>query len=356
MKRETKLLLEKACDSLVLSIEIFNRPHDRGRVSGTLIHLDHGFEMLMKAAIIHRGCRIIESGSRETIGFNSCVQRSLSDGNIKYLTNNQALVLQTINEIRNAAQHYLLDMSESQLYVHVQSGVTIFRDVMRDVFGRELVSHLPSRVLPISTVPPTDIVTLFDSEIADIRKLLHPGKRRRIEAMARIRPLAILDATIRGENGQPSNNELRQISNKLIEGKAWSDIFRDVATVEITPDGSGHTLSLRITKKEGVPISLVPPDTDGAVVVGVKRVNELDFYNLGAKELAQKVGLTPPKVVAVVNHIGLRNDKDCYKEVRIGKSKFKRYSQKAVPAIKDALSKQSIDEIWALRPRKGSRA
>ena len=50
MKRETKLLLEKACDALVLSIELCNRPHERGRVSSTLIQLDHGFEMLMKAS------------------------------------------------------------------------------------------------------------------------------------------------------------------------------------------------------------------------------------------------------------------------------------------------------------------
>jgi hypothetical protein len=50
MKREARLLLEKACDSLLLSIELFNRPHDRGRVTGTLIQLDHAFEMLLKAA------------------------------------------------------------------------------------------------------------------------------------------------------------------------------------------------------------------------------------------------------------------------------------------------------------------
>ena len=60
MKREAKLLLGKACDALVLSIEIFNRPHDRGRVCGALIQLDHGFEMLLKAAIRHRGGRICE--------------------------------------------------------------------------------------------------------------------------------------------------------------------------------------------------------------------------------------------------------------------------------------------------------
>jgi len=37
MKREARLLLDKACDSLLLSIELFNRPHDRGKVTGTLI-------------------------------------------------------------------------------------------------------------------------------------------------------------------------------------------------------------------------------------------------------------------------------------------------------------------------------
>jgi hypothetical protein len=58
MRREAKLLLAKACDSLILSIELFNRPHERGRTSGSLIHLDHGFEMLLKAAILHRGGRI----------------------------------------------------------------------------------------------------------------------------------------------------------------------------------------------------------------------------------------------------------------------------------------------------------
>lgn len=53
MKREARLLLDKACDSLVLSIELFNRPSDRGRVSSTLIQFDHGFEMLLKAAIAY---------------------------------------------------------------------------------------------------------------------------------------------------------------------------------------------------------------------------------------------------------------------------------------------------------------
>lgn len=349
MKREAKLLLAKACDALVLSIELFNRPHDRGRVSSTLIQLDHGFEMLMKAAILHRGGRIREKRAKETIGFDACVRRSLSDGAIKYLTEEQALVLQTINGLRDAAQHHLLDISEGQLYVHVQSGVTLFRDLLKSVFEQNLSSHLPTRVLPVSTSPPTNLATLFESEVSEIKKLLKPGRRRQVEALARLRPLAILDATIQGEKGQPSDADLRRIGKEVSRGSAWPDVFRGAAAVEIAADGTGPSLSLRLSKKEGIPIQLVAEGTPGASVVAVKRVDELGFYSLGAKQLAEKVGLTMPKVVAVVDYLDLRKDQNCYKEFKIGKTVFKRYSQKAIDSIKEALRKENADEIWRSR-------
>jgi hypothetical protein len=76
--------------------------------------------MLLKAAILHRGGRIREKRAKQTIGFDACVRKSLSDGEIKFLKEEQALVLQTINGLRDAAQHHLLDVSEGQLYVHIQ--------------------------------------------------------------------------------------------------------------------------------------------------------------------------------------------------------------------------------------------
>jgi len=349
MKREARLLLDKACDALVLSIELFNRPQDRGRVSSTLIQLDHGFEMLMKAAILHRGGRIREKRAKETIGFDACVRRSLSDGGIKYLTEEQALVLQTINGLRDAAQHHLLDISEGQLYVHVQSGVTLFRDLLKAVFDQDLVTYLPTRVLPVSTAPPTTLATLFQSEVEEIKKLLQPGKRRQVEALARLRPLAILDATIQGEKGQPSDADLRRIGKEVLSGATWIDAFKGASAVEIVADGTGPSLSLRLSKKEGIPIQLVAEGTPGASVVAVKRVDELGFYNLGAKQLAEKVGLTMPKTVAVVDYLKLRDDVDCYKEIKIGKAVFKRYSQKAIDAIEHCLKEENADAIWRRR-------
>jgi hypothetical protein len=318
--------------------------------------LDHAFEMLMKAAILHRGGRIREKRAKETIGFDACVRRSLSDGKIKYLTNEQVLVLQTINGLRDAAQHHLLDISEGQLYIHMQSGVTLFRDLLKSVFNQDLASHLPERVLPVSTSPPTDLATLFNLETEEIKKLLQPGRRRRIEALARLRPLAILDATIRGEKGQPSNSDLRRIGTKLLDGEPWANVFQGAAAVEISADGAGPTVSLRLSKKEGIPIQLVPEGTPGAAVVAVRRVNELDFYSLGAKQLAEKVGLTIPKLVAVVDHLGLRSETSCYKEFKIGSQTHKRYSPEAIDKIKEGLRIKSVDEIWQSRMKKTKEA
>lgn len=349
MKREARLLLQKASDSLLLAVELFNRPSDRGRVSATLIQLDHAFEMLMKAAIVGRGGSIRDRRARETIGFDACVRKGLSDGSVKFLSPEQALTLQTINGLRDAAQHHLLDISEGQLYLHMQSGLTLFRDLLKKVFGQELSKHLPSRVLPVSVTPPTNLVALFDNEVTEIQKLLQPKRRRRIEAEARLKPLAILDATLRGEKGQPSAGDLRRLGKHIRADIDWHKLFAGVAAINVVSSGSGTDLALRISKKEGIPIQIVPEGTPDAAVVAVKRVNDFDFFSLGAKGLAQKLGINMAKTIAIVDHLGLRKRSDCYKEFKIGKAIFKRYSPKAIETIQEALKTESADTIWERR-------
>ena len=357
MKRESKLLLDKAYDSLLLGIELFNRPYDCGRVSAVLIQTDHAFEMFLKAAIVQKGGSIRDKDAKETIGFDACVRRGVSNNDIKFLTEEQALTLQAINGLRDAAQHHLLDISENQLYVHIQSGVTLFRDLLMEVFKKELSQKLPTRVLPISTTPPTDIATIFDSEVTEILKLLQPGKRRTVEAEARLRPLAVFDSTIRGEKRQPSTNELNRIARNLSK-QDWKEVFPGAALINVVTEGSGINISIRITKKDGPPIHIVPEGTPGASTVAVRRVNELDFYSLGAKQLADNVGLTVPKLVAVVAHLGIQDDPDCFKDITVGGTHYKRYSQRATQKIRDSLSKEDMNEIWANRPasmRKGTK-
>lgn len=346
MKRETRLLLTKAVDSLILSIELFNRPSDCGRVHGVLVLLDHSFEMLLKAAILHRGGKIRKLREKNTIGFNACVQKELSDSNLSFLEEEQALTLQIINGYRDAAQHHLLNLSEHQLYLQTQAGLTLFRDLYKKVFALKLRDQLPERVLPLSTTPPTDITTMFDSEVEEIKRLLQPGKRRKVEATAKMRALEIMESAIQGENTQPSQTQLQKVAKTLRGGANWEDIWPGVASLNLTTEGHGPSLDLRITKKEGAAVQAVPEGTFGAAVVGVKRVNELDFYNLSHKQLAEKVNLTQPRTTAAVRYLELKSDPDCFKQVAIGKSKFDRYLQKAVTSIKETLRTKSIDEIW----------
>ena len=345
MRRKARLLIDKACDSLLLGIELYNRPNDRGRVGAVLILTNHAFEMLLKAAIVHKGGRIHERDSKETIGFDACVRRGTSDGSIKFLTEEQAITLRTLNGLRDAAQHYLLDVSEGQLYIQIQSAVTLFKDLLKAVFNRELADELPHRVLPVSTSAPTDISTMFDSDVQEILRLLAPGRRRRTEAEARLRSLALIDSSILGESDQPGIGELRRMGQELAKN-SWEEVFRGVATIEVTTDGVGPSLSIRLTKKEGPPINVVSEETPGAIPVAVKRVNELDVYNLMATQLAEKVGLTRPKLLAVVEYLKMREDLNCYKEFRIGSSLHKRYSQKAIQEVTNALKDTTVEEIW----------
>jgi hypothetical protein len=346
MKKEARLLLSKACDSLVLSIEFFNRPHDIGRVTTTLILLDHSFEMLLKAAILHRGGKIREKRANQTIGFDKCVRTSLSDGQIKFLSEEQALIIQGINILRDAAQHHLLDISENQFYIQVQSGLTLFRDLFSSVFHKDIYELLPRRVLPVSTVAPVNLEILFDTEIEEISKLLHPTSRKKIEAHAKLRPLVILDSSIRGNSVPPSNRKLLKIANQLVGGKNWQEIFPGVASIDITTTGTGPSVAIRWTKKEGVPIHTVPEGTPGAAIVAIKRVNELDFYNFNLKKVAESVKLTPPKTIAMIRYLKIEENEEYFKIIKIGKNEFKRYSQKAVQLIVEKIPQVNLKEIW----------
>lgn len=348
MKSEVRMLLRKANESLILSVEIFNRPVDTGRATSVLILVDHAFEMLLKASILHRGGRVRLPRERETIGFDHCLRLGLSTAGVQFLTENQVLTLQALNGLRDAAQHYLLEMAEEQLYIHIQTALTLYRDLMLGVFGADIAKSLPNRVLPVSIIPPSDLSMLFDREVSKIAALLRPGSRKRLEAEARLRPLMILDSSLRGAKGQPSASELKAALSKLASGTTWQDVFPGVAAISFSTESQGPTLSLRIVKREGIPVSLVPEGTPGASVIAVRRVNELDYYSLGLNQLAEKAGLTSPKTLAVIRHLRLQENSDYFKEIQIGRQCHKRYSAKCISEIQMALASDGFDlgVVW----------
>ena len=346
MRRKARLLKEKAVNSLLLSIEQFNKPFDTGRVEAVLILLDHALEMLLKAAIVERGGKIHQKGVAQTIGFDKCLRIGLNTEGVRFLTEEQVIALQSINSLRDAAQHYLLDVSEEQLYLQAQTGITVFKAVLKGVFSINILDVLPPRVLPISTIPPQEIEALYCNEIDSIKQLLAPGKRKRTEALSRLRPLAIMDRSIRGESIQPSNAELNRIANRISDEEAWDSIFTGVSSFNFTTRGYGPDFEIHWTKKEGIPIHAVPEGTPGAPVVATKRVNELDFYNMCLTQLKEHLGLNQPRCLALIWHLDIQSDDDCFKEIVIGKTRHKRYSQKALKKLQSELPNLDVGGIW----------
>jgi hypothetical protein len=349
MKREARLLCERAINSVLLAIEHFNRPSEVGRVEAVLIFLDHSFEMLLKAAIIEKGGKIRERGASQTIGFGKCVRVALTDGDIKFLVDEQALTLQTMNGLRDAAQHHIVDVSEGHLYVVAQASVTLFCDLLQNVFEISLHDRLPERVLPVSTCPPRDLTALFDSDMDDIRLLLAPGSRKEIAAKAKLRGLAIMEGAVNGENTQPSPSELNRLAKKIKEGRSWTDLFPGVASLALSTDGEGPMIQLRIKKKEGVPIRIIDEGENGGGVVAIKRVNELDFYTLSLQTLSQRVGVGRNKLLAVIKELGLQDDSDFFKEVTVGRVTSKLYSHLALKKLKEEIPGLDVEEIWQRR-------
>ena len=117
----------------------------------------------------------------------------------------------------------------------------------------------------------------------------------------------------------------------------------------MTTDGIAPSINIRISKTEGIPARLVregSPEYETAPVIAVKRVNELDYYSLGLKSLAKKLGLSAPRTLALIRYLDLQNNSEYYKEIRIGSQRHKRYSAKALPVLKRTLSGSDMDEVW----------
>lgn len=345
MKREARHLLTRALNSLILAIEHFNRPYDRGRPEAVLILADHAFEMLLKSAILLKGGKIRKRKADNTLGFEGCVNACLLDPKVKFLKNEEADTLRILNSLRDGAQHHFILLSEQQLFLAIQAAVTLFDDILGRVFSKRLSDYVPLRVLPISTIPPRDFPDLMEEEVALIRGMLTAGSRRRTEARARLRTIALIDAAVRQDPRHPSDAELHAKLNQIAR-EDWRSVFPGAASLALTSDGGGVPISLRISKTNGIPVRLVNEGDQPATAVAIKKIDNLSFYHLSSTDVAKEVGLSVPKLLAVVRYLRLQDDEECFKVFQIGKASFKRYSPTAVTRIREALPALDMVKVW----------
>ncbi|HEX2257645.1 MAG TPA: hypothetical protein VHG92_13290 [Afifellaceae bacterium] len=290
---------------------------------------------------------MFDKKSGRSHGFEKCVNLARQHCD---LSEGAAGVMRAIDSLRDAEQHWLVVAEEDILYLHVRAMVTAVDELLKQVLADDLSSHLPSRVLPVSTTPPASIDFLIDREYAKIKQLLKPGRRARDEARGRIRTLLALESHVVDEV-QVSERDIGRIENAVRAGKRIGDVFPRLGTLATETIGEGIEVKVHFTKKEGAPVRFVSGDN----VEEAATVRERDLqkkYHMRGTELADRLGISPPKAAALRKHTGIDRDNQCMHIFEFGKTRIPCYSDNALRKMRDALQDSSINEIWsANRPR-----
>ena len=203
-------------------VTTFNGVDDDGRQNAVIRELQHAFEMLLKASLWEKNnVTVFDKKSGRSIGFDKCVRLAREHLG---LSDEQLGLLRAIDALRDDEQHWLAELNEGLLYLHARAAVTLFDEILDQAFGERLASHLPERVLPISTKPPTDLDILVDEQYAQVKDLLKPGKRRRAEARAMLRGLLALEGHVSEGHARVSERDVNRVEKAIRKGTAFSGV------------------------------------------------------------------------------------------------------------------------------------
>lgn len=135
LKQESRVLKQKALESLIFTVETFNSPQEGGRATRVLLHLQHAFEMLLKAALVQtRENRVFDRETGRSIGFERCVRLS-AENRVVNLSETDAGTLRAIDAMRDDEQHWFNLASEQLLYLHARAGVALFDELLQRVLA-----------------------------------------------------------------------------------------------------------------------------------------------------------------------------------------------------------------------------
>lgn len=342
LRRDAKTLKGKAISSLRRALECFNSFDEDGRVTSTLLHLQHATEMLLKAVLIQSQQPVFDKKQGVAIGFDRAVGLCCAHCG---LTEGEAGTLKSIDRLRDAAQHWLIFLDEEILYLHARALVTIFDDILKRSLDDELLAHLPGRILPISTMPPQGFDLLIDRQYQQIQELLAPGRRARDEARGRIRALLAMEAHVVDEVSI-SEKDIDRVEKAIRGGQALLEVFPRLTTIETQSEGEGLTIRVQFTKRQGAPVRFVGGD-DPEAAAAVREVDLQRKFHLSAKALAQALKLTEPRSKALRDHLKIDEDAGSCHVFQFGKSKFLLFSDNAKRRMTDALAEIDMDQVWA---------
>lgn len=307
--------------------------------------------MLLKAALRERGVDLFdrtEGRIGRSIGFEKCVRLAR-----EYigLTEDELGTLRAVDSMRDDEQHWIAAINEGLLYLHARACVTLFDEILLDVFNERLADHLPERVLPISTRPPQDLDILIGEQFDQAKQLLRPRQRRHAEARAMLRGLLALEGHV-AEDAVVNERDVNRVERGIKDGKRFEQIFPRLAGLQVAVAGDGPALTVHFTKKGGVPVKYISAD-DLREAAAVRQVDLQRKYHMSPYQLADRVGLTRPRALALRRELDIDADDDCMHEFVFGTQRHPRYSDNALRRMQSALEKVDMDAVWERhRPRR----
>lgn len=339
------MLRSKAVASLRMGVVAFNGLDDDARVTRVLLHLQHCFEMLLKAALLAKGDRaVFDKKKQMAIGMEATVKRCQQQPDVK-LTDEEAGTIRVLDNLRDGEQHWHQVVEEGMLYLHARAAVTLFDDLLNRVWKLRLADHVPVRVLPISAEPPQGLDLLVDQEYDRIAQLLKPGRKATAEAKGRIRTLLATEALSDPDAVEISESDVNRVVRGIREGKTREQVFPKLTGITSTTTGGGLAVEVRFVKKDGLPVTFT---TDPNVEVAAIREVDLEKkFHMGAYDLADKASVDRTRAVALRRHLGLDNDDDHYSHTfKFGSQSLRRYSNNALTAMRGAMSEVDLEKVW----------
>lgn len=324
-----------------------------------MLMLAHSLEMLLKAVIYEMRGQIRDRGEQYSFKFGRCINIAHSD--LGCIESSDLPILWAIKQDRNAAAHDYIAFSEDLLWLHVRSGVTVFSKVLKLAFEEDLPDSIPSRVIPISSLPPTDARALIEREMNDISAMLKPGLRQSDTARARIRPLLALDGATTGREDSPTEIELDRAVRAFKSGKNWIDVFPGLAMLEIaTARGSGaDEVQLRISKEgEGPLVRLARPGEEHGALL-YRKSDPFDEYGIKLSDFGRRLDASQNDGYALIWFLRLKDDAAAYycRKTKAGNIQFQGLSARALDIARKEIAKPSFkwaDVIAAYRQRNNS--
>ena len=141
------------------------------------------------------------------------------------------------------------------------------------------------------------------------------------------------------EGVQISEADINRVEKAIRSGKSRTDVFPRLASLDTQVSGSGATVTVRFTKKEGegAPVRYIAAD-DPTEAAAVREIDLQKRFHMSATSLAKAIRLTPPKSHALRQRLRVDADPQCMHTFAFGKSKHPMFSDNALVRMRAALA------------------